>query len=75
MCAEQLEESHLELSCRVNEADVGREKEAVCVLWVTLAPFLTHVHTFLSDWPGVTYRVSHLPFLSFATLMLLYECQ
>ncbi|XP_025106511.1 uncharacterized protein LOC112571604 [Pomacea canaliculata] len=58
VCAEQLEESHLELSCRVNEADVGREKEAVCVLWVTLAPFLTHVHTFLSDWPGVTYRES-----------------
>nr|KAG5700817.1 hypothetical protein BaRGS_024203 [Batillaria attramentaria] len=53
VCAEQQGEGRLELACRVNGDEVGREPEAMRMLWVTLAPFLQHVRAFLHSWPGI----------------------
>ncbi|XP_076448308.1 uncharacterized protein LOC143285020 [Babylonia areolata] len=57
LCAEMLEsEERVAVSCRVNADELGRERDAVRLLWVILTPFLFRLRHFLLRWPGLVLK-------------------
>lgn len=50
----------IDLCCRVNADEQGRESVAVEYLWAQLSGLVLVVQQFLDCWPGLFYKVSRL---------------
>ena len=53
----EYETKRLDLCCRVNADDPGRESIAVEYLWAHLSIFIVTVQRFLTAWPGLFFKV------------------
>jgi hypothetical protein len=58
VCVEY-ETKRLDVCCRVNADDPGREATAVEYLWAQLSVFILVVQQFFDTWPGLFYKVGN----------------
>jgi len=56
VCVEY-ETKRIDVCCRVNADEPGRESTAVEYLWAQLSTFVLVVQQFLDSWPGLFYKV------------------